>query len=60
MYLQEDVLKVYTDVSGDGLAYWFPGLNIGFQSALPSSAPTGTIFFFEALAVTAAILDAVI
>jgi hypothetical protein len=45
---------------GDGLAYWFPGLNIGFQSALPSSVPTGTIFFFEALAVTVAILDAVI
>ncbi|KIK42811.1 hypothetical protein CY34DRAFT_12163 [Suillus luteus UH-Slu-Lm8-n1] len=58
-HLPPDVLTVYTDASGDGLAYWFPDLNIGFQSPLPSSAPIGTIFYFEALAVTAAILDAI-
>jgi hypothetical protein len=58
-HLPEDVLKVYTDASGDGIAYWFPSANLGFQSPLPGDAPTGTIFYFEALAVTAAILDAV-
>jgi hypothetical protein len=57
--LPGNVLKVYTDASGVGIAYWFPAANIGFQSPLPGNAPTGTIFYFEALAVTAAILDAV-
>jgi hypothetical protein len=58
-HLPEDVLKVYTDASGDGIAYWFPSANLGFQSPLLGDAPTGTIFYFEALAVTATILDAV-
>ena len=58
-HLPEDVLKVYTDASGDGIAYWFPVANVGFQSHLPGDAPAGTIFYFEALAVTSAILDAV-
>ncbi|KAG2136605.1 uncharacterized protein EDB93DRAFT_1091525 [Suillus bovinus] len=53
-----DVLKVYTDASGVGMVYWFPDLNIGFQSHLPGSAPTGTIFYYEALAVTSTLLDA--
>ncbi|KAG2348112.1 DNA/RNA polymerase [Suillus weaverae] len=58
-HLPEEVLRVYTDASSAGIAYWFPSLNLGFQSPLPGSAPTGTIFYFEALAVTAALLDAV-
>jgi len=58
-HLPEDVLKVYTDASGEGIAYWFPFANLGFQSHLPGDAPAGTIFYFEALAVTAAILDSV-
>jgi hypothetical protein len=58
-HLTDDVLKVYTDASGEGIAYWFPTANLGFQSPLPCEAPTGTIFYFEALAVTAAILAAV-
>ncbi|KAJ8582038.1 DNA/RNA polymerase [Rhizopogon salebrosus TDB-379] len=57
-HLPEDVLRVYTDASGEGVAYWFPSANLGFQSRLPGDAPIGTIFYFEALAVTAAILDA--
>ena len=51
-------MRVYTDASGEGLAYWFPISNLGFQSPLPGEAPTGTIFYFEALAVTLAILAA--
>jgi hypothetical protein len=58
-HLPPDVLQVYTDASGDGIAYWFPSSNLGFQSQLRGDAPTGTIFYFEALAVTAAILEAV-
>ncbi|KAG2754244.1 hypothetical protein P692DRAFT_201704664 [Suillus brevipes Sb2] len=58
-HLPDNVLRVYTDASGVGMGYWFPSLNIGFQSPLPGSAPTGTIFYFEALAVTSALLDAV-
>jgi len=58
-HLPDDILKVYTDASGDGLAFWFPSMNLGFQSSLPGDAPSGTIFYFEALAVTAAILEAV-
>lgn len=57
--MSQAMLTVYTDASGDGMGYWFPSLNLGFQSHLPDGCPLGTIFFFEALAVTAAILDAV-
>jgi hypothetical protein len=57
--MPDDVLRVYTDASGVGLAFWYPGLNIGYQSLLPGAVPTGTIFYFEALTVTAALLDAV-
>jgi hypothetical protein len=58
-HLPDSVLRVYTDASGSGLAFWFPSLNIGFQSPLPGSAPIGTIFYYEALAVTAALLNAI-
>jgi len=57
-HLPPSTFRAYTDASGTGLAYWFPDLNLGFQAELPRSAPTGTIFYFEALAVTSAILDA--
>jgi len=56
--IHDSVFHVYTDASGDGLAYWFPSLNQGFQSPLPGSAPSGSIFYFEALAVTSAIIHA--
>ncbi|KAG2742007.1 DNA/RNA polymerase [Suillus brevipes Sb2] len=58
-HLPDNVLRVYTDASGTGLAFWYPSLNIGFQSPLPGSPPVGTIFYFEALAVTAALLNAI-
>ena len=56
--LSDSAFLAYTDASGDGLAYWFPSLNQGFQSPLPGSTPSGSIFYFEALAVASAILHA--
>ncbi|KAG2741863.1 hypothetical protein P692DRAFT_20879763 [Suillus brevipes Sb2] len=58
-HLLDSVMRVYTDVSGWGMGFWFPSLNLGFQSPLPVSAPTGSIFDFEALAVTSALLEAI-
>jgi hypothetical protein len=34
LHLLDNVLRVYTDASGVGLGYWYPSLNIGFQSLL--------------------------
>ncbi|KAG1815667.1 uncharacterized protein BJ212DRAFT_1272706 [Suillus subaureus] len=58
-HLLENVLQVYTDASRDRITFWFPSLNIGFQAELPGSAPVGVIFYFKALAVTSALLDAI-
>ncbi|KAI0323360.1 hypothetical protein GY45DRAFT_1264713, partial [Cubamyces sp. BRFM 1775] len=44
-----------TDASGRGLGIYFPWLRLGLHCELPTDAPVGTIFFFEALAVCAAI-----
>ncbi|OJT12051.1 hypothetical protein TRAPUB_11403 [Trametes pubescens] len=44
-----------TDASGTGLGIYFPWLKLGFHCALPCDAPSDTIFFFEALAICAAI-----
>ncbi len=44
-----------TDASGTGLGIYFPWLHLGFYCDLPTGAPTGTIFFFEALAICTAI-----
>ncbi|KAH9851870.1 hypothetical protein C2E23DRAFT_731992 [Lenzites betulinus] len=44
-----------TDASGRGLGMYFPWLRLGFHCELPNDAPANTIFFFEALAVCAAI-----
>jgi hypothetical protein len=51
----DDVVTIYTDASLVGLTYWFPEINFGFQSRLPHHTPSGSIFFFEALAVCSAI-----
>ncbi|KAG2143460.1 uncharacterized protein EDB93DRAFT_1252064 [Suillus bovinus] len=42
------------------LVYWFPSLNTRFQLPLSGSAPSGTIFYFEALSITAALLESVV
>jgi hypothetical protein len=58
-HMSQATLAVYTNASSIGLGFWYPSLNHGFQSLLPVSFPSETIFFFEALTVTAAILDTV-
>ncbi|TFY78633.1 hypothetical protein EWM64_g5379 [Hericium alpestre] len=47
-------LTLYTDASLEGMAFWSPSRSTGFHSRLPADA-TGTIFYWEALAVIAAI-----
>lgn len=56
-HLLHNILQVYTNASGVGLAFWIPSLNLDFQSDLPSSVLAGTIVYFKALAVTAVLLD---
>jgi hypothetical protein len=51
----EDIVTIYTNALLAGIAYWFPEINLGFQSCLPHDAPLGSIFFFEALAICSAI-----
>ncbi|KIK39922.1 hypothetical protein CY34DRAFT_88341 [Suillus luteus UH-Slu-Lm8-n1] len=41
------------------MGYWYPSLNLGFQSSLPTRSPVNDIFFYEALCVGSAIHDAV-
>lgn len=47
---------LYTDASFLGLGIWCPASNTGRFAALPSAAPTGTIYYFEAYTVVCAIL----
>ncbi|KAG2743559.1 hypothetical protein P692DRAFT_20747603 [Suillus brevipes Sb2] len=57
--LTSDTLRVFCDASGTGMGFWYPSLNLGFQSPLPDRSPVNDIFFTEALCVTSAIHDAV-
>ncbi|KAG1851649.1 hypothetical protein F4604DRAFT_1933926 [Suillus subluteus] len=41
------------------MGFWYPHLNLRFQSNLPEHPPVADIFFFEALCVASAIHDAV-
>ncbi|KIY52562.1 hypothetical protein FISHEDRAFT_69757 [Fistulina hepatica ATCC 64428] len=55
-------LVVFTDASKDGIAYFIPSLNLGFQCAnrlvrLPRGISPDRIFYFEALAVISAIVQ---
>ncbi|KAG2349427.1 hypothetical protein BDR05DRAFT_972469 [Suillus weaverae] len=56
--LPSNVLEVFCDASGSGMGFWYPYLNLGFQSGLPEHSPIQDIFF-EALCVASAIHDAV-
>ena len=47
-----DVLRVYCDASGVGMGFWYPTLNLAFQSPLLTCLPILDIFFTEALCVT--------
>ncbi|KAG1767747.1 hypothetical protein EDD22DRAFT_967670 [Suillus occidentalis] len=54
-----DVLRVFCDASGSGMGYWYPSLNLGFQSNLPLHPVINDIFYSEALCIVSAIHDAV-
>jgi len=58
-HMSQATLSVYTDASASGMAFWYPSINHSFQSVLPGALSSDTIFLFEALTVTAAIVDAV-
>ncbi|KAG2147613.1 hypothetical protein DEU56DRAFT_730826 [Suillus clintonianus] len=58
-HMSQATLSVYTNASASGLAFWYPAINHGFQCDLPGTLSSDTIYFFEALTVTAAIVDAV-
>jgi hypothetical protein len=58
-HMSQATLSVYADASASRMAFWYPSLNHGFQCQLPGTLSSDTIYFFEALAVTAAIIDAV-
>lgn len=49
---------VYCDASLEGMAFWFPSLNVGFQAHISAAEPANTIFYFEALTVCSGILEA--
>ncbi|KAG2049684.1 hypothetical protein BDR06DRAFT_1011914 [Suillus hirtellus] len=57
--LPSDVVQVFCDASGTGLGFWYPALNLSFQSPLPSHSPVEDIFFYESLCVSSGIHDAV-
>jgi hypothetical protein len=46
----------YTDACPTGMAYWFPELNVAFQCRIPASNQPEKIFYYEALAVTCAMM----
>jgi hypothetical protein len=43
-HMAQVTLAVYTDASSISLGFWYPSLNHGFQSLLPVSFPSETIF----------------
>lgn len=47
---------LYTDASLMGIGIWYPASNIGRFASLPTTPPTGTIFYYEAYVVVCAIL----
>lgn len=54
----DSAFHVYCDASLVGMAFWFPSVNVGFQARISAGQPTNTIFYFEALTVCSAILEA--
>ncbi|KAG2359924.1 hypothetical protein BDR07DRAFT_1291044 [Suillus spraguei] len=56
-----DILQVFCDASGSGMGFWYPSLNLGFQSNLPEHPLMKDIFifFYKALCIASAIHDAV-
>ena len=53
----QDTITCFTDASLRGMAFWFPEFNLGYQCHIPEDAELNHIFYYEALAVTSAILQ---
>jgi hypothetical protein len=51
---------IYCDTCLSGLGFWYPDLNLGFVAETPSDDVSHLIFYFEALCVVCALLDACI
>jgi hypothetical protein len=49
---------IKTDACPEGLAFWYPDLNLGFYAPTPQGSLPCLIIFYEALAVLSALLDA--
>lgn len=49
---------LYCDACPTGLAFWYPSLDLAFYSPTPDDDVSGLIFYFEALCVLCALLDA--
>ena len=53
---QDADLVIYCDASLNGLGFVAPQLKLSFYALTPDDSPLQTIFFFEALCISAAIL----
>ena len=51
-------LTIFCDACPSGLGFWYPDLNLGFVAETPSDDVSHLIFYFEALCVVCALLDA--
>jgi hypothetical protein len=51
-------VTAYCDASLTGLGFWFPDFDTAFWSVVPEGPPKKTIFYFEALSVLCAIIQA--
>lgn len=49
---------IKTDACPGGVAFWYPGLGLGFAASTPQNTPANRIIFYEALAVLCALDDA--
>lgn len=54
---QCDMLEVFCDASRSGMGFWYPSLNVRFQSSLPTHSPVTDIFFYKVPCVSSAIHD---
>jgi hypothetical protein len=54
-----DTIVGYADACPQGMGFWFPEFNLGFQCHVPEDSDPLNIFYYEALAVTCCMLQGV-
>ena len=52
----QHTITCFTDASLCEMTFWFPEFNLGYQCHIPKDAESNHIFYYEALAVTSALL----